>query len=269
MPSPSPPRQLLPIAASLCSLPMCPRSHCPSTAVHYTLRPSYPVQLTLCAHLYEEATPFLVVQALGLLSAFGKLPPSCLTSVAATLSVSSHLTPPLSPCAGPRASTEPRAAPRPEGPAPSPQLTFGVVDHAGELRLFVVHPPRFDSAFGTVSGKCTEVHGCFPWTSFHGPCSRRPSLAVPRRTLRAVWTSMWSVHGLRFGPHRARRCPIVRVNIHKLCHDTRSECAQRQAVRRRGPCPMGRHQPVVGCTAQAGCGPHCPGGSRRSASHMF
>jgi hypothetical protein len=27
----------------------------------------------------------------------------------------------------------------------------------------------------------------------------------------AMWTSMWFVHGLRFGPHRARWCHIARV----------------------------------------------------------
>jgi hypothetical protein len=156
----------------------------------------------------------LVIHALDLLSASGKLPPSCLASVPTTLSVPSHLTPPLSQYAGSRASPEPRAAPRPDGTAPSLPLSSGAVDRAGELRLFVVHPPCFDSAPGTMSGRCAEVHGCFPWTSSHGSSSHRPSLAVPRRALRAVWTSMWSVHNLCFGPCHARRCLIARVIIH-------------------------------------------------------
>jgi hypothetical protein len=77
-----------------------------------------------------------------------------------TSSVQSHLTPPLSSYACPRA-----------------------INHTGELRLSVVRPPRFDSAPGTVSGRCAEVHGCFPWTSSHGPSSCRPSLTAPRHAL--------------------------------------------------------------------------------------
>jgi hypothetical protein len=34
-----------------------------------------------------------------------------------------------------------------------------------------------------------------------------------RRALRAVWTSTWYVHSLRFGPRHGRRRPIARVNI--------------------------------------------------------
>jgi hypothetical protein len=99
----------------------------------------------------------------------------------ATSPMPSHLTPPLSPYAGPRASPEPRAAPRPKGPAPSPPLSFGAIDRTGELRLSIVHPPRFDSEPGTMSGRCTEVHGCFLWTSSSGPSSHRLSMAAPRR----------------------------------------------------------------------------------------
>jgi hypothetical protein len=156
----------------------------------------------------------LVVHVLGFLSAFGKLPPPRLASVPTTLLVPSHLTPPLFPCVGPRASPEPRAAPRPEGPAPSPPLSSGTIDRADELRLSVVRPSRFDSVPGTVSGRCTEVHGCFLWTSSRGSSSRWSSLAAPRRALRAVWTSTWSVHAHRFRPHRAKRCTIARIDIH-------------------------------------------------------
>jgi hypothetical protein len=30
---------------------------------------------------------------------------------------------------------------------------------------------------------------------------------------RVVWTSMWSVHALRFGPHHARRCPVAWAHV--------------------------------------------------------
>jgi hypothetical protein len=55
--------------------------------------------------------------------------------------------------------------------------------------------------------------------------------ATPRAN--AVWTSTWSVHGLRFGPHYARRRTIARViscvqlgrrvAADESCHGTRSE----------------------------------------------
>jgi hypothetical protein len=147
-------------------------------------------------------------------SAPGKPSPQRLPLFSATLSVPSHLTPPLSPCVGPRALPEPRVTPRPGGPAPSPPLSSGAIDRVSELHLSVVHPPRFDSAHGTVSGRCAEVHGCFPWTSSHRPSYRRPLLAAPRHALHAVWTSTWYVHSLCFGPCHARRCPIARGNIY-------------------------------------------------------
>jgi hypothetical protein len=59
-----------------------------------------------------------------------------------TSSVPSHLTPPLSPYAGPRASPEPRASPQPEGPAPSPSLSSGAVDYTGEFCPSVTRLPR-------------------------------------------------------------------------------------------------------------------------------
>jgi hypothetical protein len=48
MPSASPPRQLLLIAASLRSAPTCARSHYPSTAMHCTPCSSHPIPLTPC-----------------------------------------------------------------------------------------------------------------------------------------------------------------------------------------------------------------------------
>jgi hypothetical protein len=111
--------------------------------------------------------------------------PSCLPLFSFTSSVQSHLTPPLSPFTGPRALPEPKAAPRPEGPAPSPPLSYDAIDHVGEIRLSVVRPPRFNSAPGTVSGRCIELHGCFPWTSSCRSSSHRLLLAAPHTTCRA------------------------------------------------------------------------------------
>jgi hypothetical protein len=115
-------------------------------------------------------------------SAPGKPSPLCLPLFSAISSVLSYRTPPISPCAVPRALPEPIATPRPEGLSPSPPLSSGAIDHASELRLSVIYPPRFDSAPGTVSGRCIEVHGCFLWISSHELSSRRPSLAEPRHT---------------------------------------------------------------------------------------
>jgi hypothetical protein len=40
------------------------------------------------------------------------------------------------------------------------------------------------------------------------------SLAITGSTTPyAVWTSMWSVHGLCFGPRRAKQRPITRIDI--------------------------------------------------------
>jgi hypothetical protein len=171
------------------------------------------VQSTGAMHHYKRRPPSAAVR-ISIVSASGKPSPSHSPLFFATSSVISHLTPPhppLSSCAGSRASPEPRAPPQPEGPAPSSLLSSNADDHVGELRLSVVCPPRFDSALGTVSGRCVEVHECFPWTSSHGSSSHRPSLAVPRRAESAVWTSTWSVYGLRFRPRRAMWHPIARV----------------------------------------------------------
>jgi hypothetical protein len=118
-----------------------------------------------------------------------------------TSSVLSHLTPPLSPYAGPRASPEPRAAPQPEGPAPSPSLSSGAVDGAGELCLSVVHPPRFDSAPGTVSGRCAEVHGYFPWAVQSPAITGSASVAhcAPYGHRRGLSTASASVHAMPGG----------------------------------------------------------------------
>jgi hypothetical protein len=125
-------------------------------------------------------------------STSGKPSPPHSPLFSTTSSVPSHLTPPLSPYTGPRTSPEPRTALEPEGLAPSPPLSSDAVDHAGELRLSIIFPPRFDSTPGTISGRCAEVQGCFPWTSSRGSSNRRTSLAAPRR----VPTPCGPRHGL-------------------------------------------------------------------------
>jgi hypothetical protein len=59
--------------------------------------------------------------------------------------------------------------------------------------------------------------------------------------LRVMWTSTWSVHALRFGPHRARQHPLARAHVleqsgrrlatDEPCHGTRSERAPGRACR--------------------------------------
>jgi hypothetical protein len=112
------------------------------------------------------------------LSASGNPSPSRSPLFSVTPSVPSHLTPPLSPCAGPGALPELGVAPRTEGPTPSPPLSSDAVDSAGELRISVARPPHYELVLSTVSGRCTVVHGrclCSP--------SRRPPPPVPRSAL--------------------------------------------------------------------------------------
>jgi hypothetical protein len=69
----------------------------------------------------------------------------------------------------------------------------------------------------------------------HLPAGRPVAGASGRSTLRAVWT----VHALSFGPHHARRCPVVRARVLEQsgrrlasgepCHGTRSERASGRA----------------------------------------
>jgi hypothetical protein len=122
----------------------------------------------------------LVVRAIDLLFASGKLSPPCLPLFSATPSVPSHLTPPLSPCVGPGPLLDLRAAPRLEGSTPSPPLSCGDVDRAGELRISIVRPPRCDLVPWTMSGRCDEGHGCTPWTPSHGLSSCRLPPPAPR-----------------------------------------------------------------------------------------
>jgi hypothetical protein len=108
-------------------------------------------------------------------SASGKLSPLRLPMFPTTSSMPSHLT---------------HLSPRMQVPEfrQSPELLPDPKDwyRNGELRLSVVCPPRFDSAPGTVSGRCVEVHECFLWTSSRGSSSRRASQAAPRRAMCVV-----------------------------------------------------------------------------------
>jgi hypothetical protein len=166
-------------------------------------------------HGYKRRPPHCISSAPAPLSASSKSSPPCSPLFSTTPSVPSHLTRPLYPCAGPGASPCLRAAPRPEGPASLLLLSSGAVDHAGELRFSAIHPPRCDLVPWIMSGRCVKGHGCAPWTPSHGrPVAGRLCqchTARHRRALRPVWTSMWSIHGLRFGPCRAWRCPVARV----------------------------------------------------------
>jgi hypothetical protein len=81
-------------------------------------------------------------------------------------SVPSHLTPPLSLYAGPRAVLEPRAAPQPEGRAPPPPLSSGAVDRAGEFCPSVARLPHFELGLSTVPGKCTVGWGSLQYKPY-------------------------------------------------------------------------------------------------------
>jgi hypothetical protein len=94
------------------------------------------------------------------LSPSGKPPRSEPPLFSTTPSVPSQLTLPPSPCAGPRASPEPRAAPWPKGPAPSPSLSSGTVDRAGELCSSVAHLCHHELEIPTVSGGFAVCFGC-------------------------------------------------------------------------------------------------------------
>jgi hypothetical protein len=135
-------------------------------------------------------------------SASGKPSPPHSPLFFATSSVPSHLTPPLSLYAGPRASPGPRAAPQPEGSAHSLLLSptspssalLALIQRLGPCQAGA--PRSMDASRGHLPAGRLVV-GCH-WQR-------------QRRALRVVWTSTWCVHGLRFRPCRARWHPIARV----------------------------------------------------------
>jgi hypothetical protein len=119
--------------------------------------------------------------------------------------VPSHLTHPLSPCAGLGALPELRVAPRPEEPTLSPLLSSGVVDRVGEFRISITRPPHYELVLSTVSARCAVVHG-------QRPCSpSRRAKAVVARTFRAVWATTWAINMHHVGPRWARQHPVVRA----------------------------------------------------------
>jgi hypothetical protein len=103
-----------------------------------------------------------------------------------TPSVPSHLTPPFSPCAGLKASPDPRAASQPKELAPSPSLSSGAVVYAGELYSSITHLPHIELELPTMSGGSPCALGA------HGE-----DLAVYRPVAarcRSCHGGSWSVH---------------------------------------------------------------------------
>jgi hypothetical protein len=139
------------------SLPPCAGPHCPHAMRGYKRRP----------------LPFVCPRPHRCLPSVSR-PGRALPLFSATSSVPSHLTPPLSPYAGPRASPEPRAAPQPEGPTPSPPLSSGAVDRAGEFRPSVARLPRCELGLSIVSGEYTVGWGSLRCTSCRGLAAGEP-----------------------------------------------------------------------------------------------
>jgi hypothetical protein len=110
-------------------------------------------------HNYKRRPSCCISSVPAPLSTSGKPSAPCSPLFSATSLVPSHLTPPLSPCAGPGASPEIGFAPRPKEPTPSPSLSYDAVDRAGELHNSVAHPPHCELVLSTVSGRCAMVLG--------------------------------------------------------------------------------------------------------------
>jgi hypothetical protein len=121
-------------------------------------------------------------------SASGKPSPPHSPLFSTTSSVPSHLAPPLSSYTGPKASAEPRAAPQPEGQAPSPPLSSGAVDRAGEFCPSVTRLPRCKLGLSIMSGECTVGWQSLRYTSCRGLAPGEPPRAVLRHALEAKRT---------------------------------------------------------------------------------
>jgi hypothetical protein len=123
-----------------------------------------------CPHAlrgYKRRPPLHLVRTRAV-SASGKPSPPHPPLFSAAPSVPSHLTPPLSSYTGPRVSPEPRAAPQPEGLAPSPPSSIGAVDRAGEICPSVARLPRCELGLLTVSGECGVGWGSLRCTPCQG-----------------------------------------------------------------------------------------------------
>jgi hypothetical protein len=132
-----------------CTSASCEHARSVAAPSHHLLSSlmAQPVLLLRNAWLQKEATLYV-------LSASGKPSPPHSPLFSTTSSVPGHLTPPLSPYVGPRASPEPRAAPQLEGPAPSRSLSSGVVDHAGQFHPSIARLPRYELELSIMSDEC-------------------------------------------------------------------------------------------------------------------
>jgi hypothetical protein len=159
----------------------------------------------------------LVVHAIAILSASGKPSPLRSPLFSTTPSVPSYLTPPLSPCTGPGASPDLAAAPRPEGPAPSPSLSSSTVDRTESF----ASPSSTLHVVISCLGLCQEgALRAMDAPRGHLPTGRpvasrrwQRHAARQHRVLCALWTSTWSVHGICFRPRHPRQRPIARVDL--------------------------------------------------------
>jgi hypothetical protein len=140
------------------SLPPCVGPRCPQAMRGYKRRP-LPI---VCPRPHRCLPP---------VSHPGRASPL----FSATSLAPSHLTPPLSPYTGPRASPEPRAAPQPEGPAPSPPLNSGVVDRAGEFCPSIARRPHCELGLSIMLGECTMGWGSLRCTPCCGLAASEPS----------------------------------------------------------------------------------------------
>jgi hypothetical protein len=103
-------------------------------------------------HCYKRRLPPHLIRNC-VVSVSGKSSPPHRLCFSVAPSVPSRHTPPLSPCAGPEAPQGPRAAPRPAQVTPSPLLSSGAVDRAGELPLLITCPPSYELVLLTMSGR--------------------------------------------------------------------------------------------------------------------
>jgi hypothetical protein len=121
-----------------CSVPSCPFSPCARAAEPSP--PSLPPRAGPCCFYamrgYKRRSPLHLVHS-RVVSTSGKPSSSHRLCFSAAPSVPSRLTPPLSPCAGPRAPQGPEAASSPVQVTPSPSFSSGAIDRVGELP-----PPR-------------------------------------------------------------------------------------------------------------------------------
>jgi hypothetical protein len=127
--------ELSPLPACVHSSPLCHRAE-PSPPF---LPPRAGPRCFYAMRGYKRRPPLHVIRNRAVSVSGKPSPPHRLCFSAAPL-VPSRLTPPLSPCADPGALQGPRAAPRPAQVTPSPPLSSGAIDHAGELSL-PRHPP--------------------------------------------------------------------------------------------------------------------------------